>query len=93
MLELMARGGMRVGEVLKIKTQDLNDQKTIIRDPKSGRDQEIVFIPLKLAVRLKGYIQNNAIEDDQRIFPLSYPAARTIVIKAGGIGWNKSPSS
>ena len=92
MLELMARGGMRVGEVLKIKPQDLNDRKIIIRDPKSGRDQEIVFIPLKLAARLKGYVQNNGIEHDQRIFPLSYPAARMIVKKAGDlVGINLCP--
>ena len=51
MLELMARSGMRVGEVLKITPQDLNDRKITIRGPKSGRDQEIVFIPLKLAAR------------------------------------------
>jgi integrase/recombinase XerD len=85
MLELMARSGMRVGEVLKIKPQDLNDRKIIIRDPKSGRGQEIVFTPLKLATRLKGYVQNNGIEHDQRIFPLSYPAARMIVKKAGDL--------
>jgi integrase/recombinase XerD len=85
MLELMARSGMRVGEVLKIKPQDLNDRKIIIRDPKSGRGQEIVFTPLKLATRLKGYIQDNGIEHEQRIFPLSYPAARMIVKKAGDL--------
>jgi len=85
MLELMARGGMRIGEVLKIMPQDLNDRKIIIRDPKSGRDQEIVFVPLKLAARLKGYVQNNGIENDQLIFPISYPAARMIVKKAGDL--------
>jgi len=85
MLELMARGGMRIGEVLKIKPQDLMDRKIIITEPKSGRDQEMVFIPLKLATRLKFYIQNNGIENDKRIFPLSYPAARMIVKKAGDL--------
>ncbi len=81
----MARGGMRIGEVLKIKPHDLNDRKIVIREPKSGRDQEMVFIPLKLAARLKGYVQNNEIENDHRIFPLSYPAARMIVKKAGDL--------
>jgi integrase/recombinase XerD len=85
MLELMARGGMRIGEVLKIKSQDLDDREIVITDPKSGRDEEMVFIPLKLATRLKGYIQNNGIEHEQRIFPLSYPAARMIVKKAGDL--------
>ncbi len=92
MLELMARGGMRVGEVLKITPQDLEDRKVIIRDPKSGRNQEVVFIPQNLADRLKGYVQDKGIEDNQRIFPLSYPAARMIVKKAGKlVGIDISP--
>jgi len=83
MIELMARGGMRVGEVLKLTPQDLEDRKVIIRDPKSGRELEFVFIPQKLADRIRDYIREKGIEDIQRIFPLSYPAARMIVKKAG----------
>ena len=37
MLELMARDGMRVGEVLKITPNDVEDSKIFIRDPKSGK--------------------------------------------------------
>jgi integrase/recombinase XerD len=37
MLELMARGGMRVGEVLKLNAGDVDDQKLTIRNPKSGK--------------------------------------------------------
>jgi site-specific recombinase XerD len=33
MLELMARSGMRVGEVLKLRPMDIEDCKAIIRDP------------------------------------------------------------
>ena len=49
MLELMARGGMRVGEVLKLTPNDVEDRKIFIRDPKSGKEMEIVFIPKKVA--------------------------------------------
>ena len=42
MLELMARGGMRVGEVLKLTGGDVEDQKLVIRNPKSGKETEIV---------------------------------------------------
>jgi integrase len=56
MLELMTRGGMRIGEVLKITPRDIEDRKVIIRDPKSGKDTEIVFIPQKVADRLREYI-------------------------------------
>ena len=46
MLESMTRGGMRVGEVLKLT----------LREPKSRRVQETVFIPQKVADRLKDYV-------------------------------------
>ena len=45
MLELMARGGMRIGEVLKLRLKDLQDRKLIMQEPKSGRENELVFIP------------------------------------------------
>ena len=35
-LELMARGGMRIGEVLKLRLDDIQDRKLILREPKSG---------------------------------------------------------
>ena len=48
-LELMARGGMRIGEVLKLRLNDIQDRKLILREPKSGKEHEIVFIPQKVA--------------------------------------------
>ena len=83
MLELMARAGMRVGEVLKLTPKDIEDRKVIIRDPKSGKELEMVFIPLKVADRLKMYINAKGIEPNQRIFPITYPAARAVAKKAG----------
>ena len=83
MLELMARSGMRVGEVLKLTPTDIEDRKAIIRDPKSGREAEAVFLPQKVADRLRRYIREKEIKPDARIFPLTYAAARLIVKKAG----------
>ena len=83
MLELMARGGMRIGEVLKLRACDVQDRKLIIHDPKSGTDQEIIFIPQKVSDRLKEYIRANKFNTHVRIFPICYEAARTIVRKAG----------
>ena len=82
-LELMARGGMRIGEVLKLTTEDISGQKLLIRDPKSGREQEVIFITQKIADRLREYINSKNIEFNQRIFPISYEAARSMVKKAG----------
>jgi integrase len=39
-LELMARGGMRIGEVLKMTPADVDERKLTLRDPKSGRGQD-----------------------------------------------------
>jgi integrase/recombinase XerD len=85
MLELMARGGMRVGEVLKLYAADADDKKLTIRNPKSGKSSEAVFIPKRLADRLKDYIRAKGIEGDQRIFPISYTAARAMVRRAGAL--------
>jgi integrase/recombinase XerD len=35
-LELMARGGMRIGEVLQLTPRDVHDRKLTLREPKSG---------------------------------------------------------
>lgn len=83
LLELMARGGMRISEVLNLRPQDVDDRKLLLREPKSGRDYEVVYIPQKIADRLKEYIHYQAIKTDERIFPISYGAARIIVLTAG----------
>jgi len=85
MLELMARGGMRVGEVLKLTAMDVDDQKLTIRNPKSGKSTEVVFIPKKLADRLKDYLRDKGTRGNQRIFPVTYTAARVMVRKAGAM--------
>ncbi|MBN1104015.1 MAG: site-specific integrase [Deltaproteobacteria bacterium] len=85
MLELMARGGMRIGEVLKLTPSDLTDRRLTLRDPKSGREQEFIFIPQKLADRIKDYIREKGIEPNERIFPICYEAAREMVAKAGNV--------
>jgi len=82
-LELMARGGMRIGEVLKLTQKDICDRKLILKDPKSGKEHEIVFIPKRVSERLKEYAHSFCKNSYDRIFPISYEAARVIVAKAG----------
>jgi len=41
MLELMAKSGLRIGEVLKLTPNDIDDRKLIIRDAKSGIEDEV----------------------------------------------------
>ena len=69
MLELMARAGMRIGEVLKLVLGDMDGQRLILQSPKSGREGEIVYLPKKLADRLHQYTLYLEIQLSQRIFP------------------------
>jgi integrase/recombinase XerD len=83
MIELMARGGMRVGEVLKLKVKNVDGRKLVLAEPKSGNQTEIVFIPKKVADRLRDYITSENLEDDNNVFPFGYTRAREIVQNAG----------
>ncbi len=46
---------------------------------------EVVFIPKKLTDRLKDYLKARGAEGIQRIFPITYTAARVMVKKAGAL--------
>jgi integrase/recombinase XerD len=89
----MARGGMRIGEVLKLRLGDLQDRKLVLREPKSGKEYEFVFIPQKVADRLREYALQVCNASRDRIFPISYEAARMMVIKSGKTGWCQTQTS
>jgi len=92
MVELITRGGLRVSEVLNLTARDVDDRKLILRKPKSGKEIEIVFIPQKIANRLKEYIRENRFEPADRVFPIGYAGARIVVKRAGmRVGINLSP--
>ena len=57
--------------------------RLILQTPKSGNDEEVVFIPRRIAERLNSYIRAKSIESGQRIFPITYAGARLVVKKAG----------
>jgi len=68
------------------------DLRITLPDPKSGKESEVVFIPQKVADRLKDYIKEKGIEPDQLIFLITYNAARVMVRKAGKmVGVNLRP--
>lgn len=62
---------------------DIQDRKLVIQNPKSGKPEEVVYIPRKLLERLNYYVSENNISTNERIFPISYAAAWTMVKKAG----------
>jgi len=74
---------MRVGEVLKLIPSDIRERKLAIQNPKIGRTEETVYVPQKLLVRLTNYVNANGVGSNDRIFPISYVAAWSMVKKAG----------
>jgi len=79
----MARGGMGIGEVLKLTLNDIEDRKLLLREPKSGKERGVVFIPQKCCNRLHSFAIGARSSPDDRIFPIPCKAARVIVAKAG----------
>jgi integrase/recombinase XerD len=82
-LELQARCGLRIGEVLNLRASDVSGRKLLIQEPKSGRDAEVAFMPEHIATRLTEYIASKQISPDNRVFPLCYTAVRNLVTGLG----------
>jgi integrase len=82
-LELQARCGLRIGEVLNLRASDVSGRKLIIQEPKPGRDAEVAFMPEHIAARLVEYITTKQVPLDDRVFPLCYTKMRNLVAGLG----------
>ncbi len=82
-LELQARCGLRIGEVLKLRADDVTDRKLLIREPKSGKESETAFMPEQIAKRLAEYITEDKIGPDDRLFPVCYTTVRALIKRLG----------
>jgi integrase/recombinase XerD len=51
-LELQARCGLRIGELLKIKVSDVSDRTITLREPKSGKETERAYMPENVSRKL-----------------------------------------
>jgi integrase len=80
-----AKSDTRISEVLKLTPTDTDGRKLTLRNPKSGKDRELVYIPQRLSNRLEEYIRMNGFGNDERIFPITYTTARYMARKAGKI--------
>ncbi|MHA2219833.1 MAG: tyrosine-type recombinase/integrase [Candidatus Hodarchaeales archaeon] len=83
MLELQARCGLRIGELLELKVSDIYDRKIIIREPKSGKESEVAFMPEQIGKRMDEYIKNKGLRPDDKIFPICYSTARSLIMRLG----------
>jgi len=82
-LELQARCGLRVGEVLNLKVSDVSQRKLMLQEPKSGREVEVAFMPEHIAIRLADYIASRNLSQHDRVFGIRYTTARNLVTKLG----------
>ena len=82
-LELQAKCGARIGDVLKIRVKDIDGRRIIVRDPKSGKDNEVIFMPEQVANKLRTYIQEKELKEEDRVFNLSYTSALTMINAMG----------
>ncbi len=71
-LELQARCGLRIAELLGLRVSDVSDRKIIIREPTSGEESEVAFMPEQIAIRMKEYIRNTGLQPEEKIFPICY---------------------
>jgi site-specific recombinase XerD len=82
-LELQSRCGLRIGEVLNLHAADVAGRKLTIQEPKSGKDEEVAFMPEHIAVRLTEYIVRQNLAPGDRVFPICYSTVRSMVAGLG----------
>ena len=83
LLELQARCGLRIGELLKIRVSDVSDRTITLREPKSGKEIEMAYMPENVSRKLTEYIKEQALHGEERIFPICYSTARALIRKLG----------
>jgi integrase len=71
-LEMLVTSGMRWEELWKLRVKDINGEVLTLIEPKSGKDKEVAVIPSVLAKRLKQWIADNRLRDDDKICPVSH---------------------
>lgn len=78
-LELQARCGLRIGELLKSKVSDISDRTITLQEPKSGKESEMAYMPENVSRKLTEYIKDKALHGEDRIFPICYSTARSLI--------------
>jgi integrase len=82
-LELQARCGLRIGEVLNLRASDISGRKLLIHEPKSGRDAEVAFMPEHIAARMAEYVSTRKLSPDDKVFSLCYTTVKNLVTGLG----------
>ncbi|UCH80945.1 MAG: site-specific integrase, partial [Nitrospiraceae bacterium] len=82
-LELQARCGLRIGELLQLKVSDVSERKLILYEPKSGKESEVAYMPEQISRRLSEYINMKNLSSENRVFPIGCSAIRALIGKLG----------
>ncbi len=69
--------------MLNIRASDVSERKVIIKEPKSGKDAEVVLMPEQVARRLSEYIMRRGLVPDEHVLPICYSTARTFIKRLG----------
>jgi integrase len=69
--------------VLNLHAADVAGRKLTIQEPKSGKDEEIAFMPEHISVRLTEYIVRQNLSPGDRVFPVCYTTVRNFVVALG----------
>ena len=80
LIELQARCGLRIGEVLALTAVAVEGRKLCLATPKSGYP-EVAFMPARVAERLHRYLVEQGRRPEDRIFRLSYSGARALITR------------
>jgi len=91
-MELQARCGLRIGELLKIRVSDVAERTITLREPKSGKNAEIAYMPETISRKIAEYIKTKNLQSDNRLFPICYSTARSLIKRLGAkLNVNISP--
>ena len=82
-LELQARCGLRIGELLNIRVSDVSDRTITLREPKSGKEAERAYMPESVSKKLAEYITEKTLQGEDQLFPICYSTARTLIKRLG----------
>lgn len=82
---ILMAGGLRISEVIGdhragkpgLFKKDVEDRILAIRNPKSGRKEEIAVIPVWVSERLKHFLPNHGTEE--KIFTISYATFHDVI--------------
>ncbi|MEN6320034.1 MAG: hypothetical protein ABFD82_14920 [Syntrophaceae bacterium] len=66
-----------------MKVSDISERTITLREPKSGKESELAYMPENVSKKLAKYIKDNALQSDDRAFPVCYSTARSLVRRLG----------